>query len=123
MPSKFPFTTRRPQRPQYFRADQRYWPSQPTAAGNGIFGCRDGRLKSAQEPAGVTGDRKSRTKPAKSPTETAHFYSACKSAVWWDWMVERKGFEPRVRSFDRPCSADRTQSPAAVSQKREFFKY
>jgi hypothetical protein len=58
----------------------------PTA-GNGIFGCRDRRLKSAGETASVTGDRKSGTIPAKIPTETAHFDSGWKSAVWKDWMV------------------------------------
>jgi hypothetical protein len=31
--------------------------------------------------------------------------------------------EPRMWSFDRPCSADRTRSPLAVSGKREYLKY
>src|ERR1019366_4091330 len=38
-------------------------------------------------------------------------------------LAERKGFEPRIWSFDRPCSVDRTRSPLAVSGKREYFKY
>jgi hypothetical protein len=66
----------------------------------------------------------------------------------WTGLAERKGFEPRILSFERrggagsgfqiprrpwrriwrialqarPRSADRTRSPAAISQKREFFK-
>src|SRR6266478_5689444 len=55
---------------QYSGVAERHWPSQ-TAAGNGIFGCRDGRLKSAEGTASVTGDRKSGTIPAKIPKETA----------------------------------------------------
>jgi hypothetical protein len=58
----------------------------PTA-GNGIFGCRDGRLKSARETASATGDRKSRKIPAETPAETACCDSAWKSVVWSDWLV------------------------------------
>jgi hypothetical protein len=57
------------------------------AAGNGIFGCGDGRLKSAEETASVTGDRKGGTIPAKIPTETAYPESAQGFAVSEDWMV------------------------------------
>src|SRR3981081_1385717 len=56
-------------------------------AGNGIFGCRDGRLKSASETAGVTRDGKSGTIPPKIPTETAYPEGTSGSAVWEDWMV------------------------------------
>jgi hypothetical protein len=52
-----------------------------TAAGNGIFGCRDERLKSAEETASVMGDRKSGTIPAKIPKETAYLESAPGFAV------------------------------------------
>ena len=33
------------------------------------------------------------------------------------------GIEPRIQSIRPPHSADRTRSPAAVSEKWEFFKY
>ena len=59
-----------------------------TAAGNGIFGCRDGRLKSGRR------DRKRHRRTeraeryrAKIPKETAYLESAPGFAVSQDWMV------------------------------------
>ena len=43
------------------------------AAGNGIFGCRDGRPKSALETACVARDRRSETIPGKNPRRTGLF--------------------------------------------------
>jgi hypothetical protein len=48
---------------QNFLAGDRDLAVENPAAGNGIFGCRDGRLKSAEETASVTGDRKSGRSP------------------------------------------------------------
>jgi hypothetical protein len=43
------------------------------AAGNGIFGCRDGRPKSGLESASFTRDRRSETIPGKNPRRNGLF--------------------------------------------------
>src|SRR5258706_12754466 len=58
-----------------------------SVAGNGIFGCRDGRLKSAEET------RYCRQRPGtlkiggKNPAETASLQLTTVSAVREDWVV------------------------------------
>jgi hypothetical protein len=65
-----------------------YLPLENPPAGNGIFYCRDRRLKSDRETASVPRDRKAGTIPANIPAETACFQSTTVSAVREDWMVE-----------------------------------
>jgi hypothetical protein len=90
----------------------------PTA-GNGIFGCRDRRLKSDGETASVTGDRKSGPIPAKIPTETAHFDSGWKSAVWKDWMVEMIWTE---LAAPHPVLSNRVSATRKTVEKANFDK-
>lgn len=79
---------------QYFRAANDFG-RKTLAAGNGIFGCGDGRLNSGEETGDVRRDQKVATKPAKIPAETAYPESASGILVWKDWMVvDAVGFEP-----------------------------
>ena len=58
-----------------------------TAVGNGIFGCRDGRLKIPGETVNVARRPGTLKIGCKIPAETASFRSTAVSAVREDWVV------------------------------------
>jgi hypothetical protein len=61
------------------------------AAGNEIFGCRDGKPKIGSKDRQRPQRRKSKNEPAIIPAKTASFESPRKSVVWKDWVVEAIG--------------------------------
>jgi hypothetical protein len=61
------------------------------APGNGIFRCRDGRLKIGLKDRRRLRRPKERNNTGENPAETACFRSRTISAVRTDWMVETVG--------------------------------
>jgi hypothetical protein len=87
------------------------------AAGNGIFGCRDGKPKIGSKTTNVPRDEKSNNEPAIIPAKTASFESPRKSAVWKDWMVVcAVRYEPVSEVLT--CSRD---EKAEIEPKRPSF--
>src|SRR5258708_39121252 len=80
------------------------------APGNGIFGCRDGRLKSGVKDRNVTRDRTSAMIPAKIPTETAFPERAPRFAVSQVWIVGAPWLQP----VPRWLSVGGSYNPVAV---------
>jgi hypothetical protein len=80
---------------QYSKVAERCWPNRNPFAGNGIFGCRDGRPKIPGENVNVARRPGTLKIGCKIPAETASFRSTAVSAVREDWMVvDAVGCEP-----------------------------
>jgi hypothetical protein len=62
-----------------------------TAAGNGIFGCRDRAQKSPPKRVSTHRDKNLGNEWPKIPVETPYLASCRKRAVCVDWMVEVVG--------------------------------